>query len=121
MKIITSKIHGILDYLTVIFFALSPTIFNIEGHLKTYIYILAVVHLLLTITTRYELGIVKLVPFKLHGIVEFIVAMALTAAALWLNHKENLFGFHYFIWLALIFLVVFLLTDFNSAKGTDKI
>ncbi len=116
MKIITSKIHGILDYLTVIFFALSPTLFHMEGNLKNFTYALAFVHLLLTIFTRFELGLVKLIPFKIHGLIELVVAIALTAVSLWFNHNNNTLGFYYYLWIAIVIAIVFLLTDFSSNK-----
>ncbi len=118
MKIIGSTLHGILDYLTVIFLALSPSLFEMEGILKNFTYGLAAVHLALTILTRFELGLIKIIPFKIHGLIELLVAVALTAVAFWFNKNGNLQGFYYYLWLALIIVLVFVLTDFKS--GTAK-
>ena len=118
MKIISSKVHGILDYITVIFLALSPTLFHMEGNLKNFMYGLAIVHLLLTILTRFEFGIIKLIPFKVHGLIELVVAVALAAAAFWFYHNNNTLGFYFYIWLAIVISIVFLLTDFGSGKQT---
>ncbi len=48
MKILSSTVHGILDYVVIIAFALAPTVFGLEGAPASISYILAVVHLLLT-------------------------------------------------------------------------
>ena len=117
MKIISSKVHGILDYVTVIFLALSPTLFHMEGNLKNFTYGLAAVHLLLTVLTRFEFGLIKLIPFKIHGLIELIVAVALAAVAFWFYSDNNILGFYFYIWLCIIILAVFLLTDFSSGTA----
>jgi len=114
MKFINSKAHGVLDYLTVIFLVLSPTLFHMSGVLETFTYGLAVVHLLLTICTRFELGIIKVLPFKVHGIIEVCVAVLLTGVALWFNDAGNFLGFYFYLWLALVIMVVFLCTNFTA-------
>jgi len=119
MKIINSKVHGILDYLTVVFLAASPTLFDMEGDLRTFTYILAAVHLLLTVLTRFELGIIKVIPFPIHGIIEILVAVSLAGVSLYFNQQDNMKGFYYYIWLAVVIALVFLLTDFkNNEAGT---
>jgi hypothetical protein len=81
MKFITDKVHGVLDYGVVIIFALAPTLLGIDGISAWICYILAVVHLAMTILTDMPLGVLKAVPLKLHGLVELIVALALIAVA----------------------------------------
>jgi hypothetical protein len=81
MKFITDKVHGVLDYGVVIIFALAPTLLGIDGMSAWICYILAVVHLVMTILTDMPLGVLKTVPLKLHGFVELIVALALIAVA----------------------------------------
>ena len=118
MKIISSKIHGFLDYLTVVFLAFSPTLFHMEGNLKNFTYGLAVVHLLLTILTRFEAGLIKIIPFRIHGFIELLFAIALTGGAFWFKpHDNSTLGYYYYIWLALIILVVFVMTDFKSSRS----
>ena len=116
MKILSSKMHGIIDYLFVIFLAASPTIFKIEMPLSCYVYALGGVHLLLTILTNFELGIIKVIPFRIHGLIELVVAIGLGSLATWYRTQGNGFAFYYFIGLALAILVVFNLTDFRGSK-----
>ncbi len=115
MKIISSKFHGILDYLTVIFLFAAPTLFKMEGSLSTFTYVLAGIHLLLTGFTNFEVGIFKVIPFRIHGLIEVVVSVALTAAAFWFNTNDSELGFYSYIILAVVILVVFLLTDFKSS------
>lgn len=106
--------HGLLDYATVIFLLAAPTIFEMEGELHTFTYALAGVHLVLTALTAFEVGIVKIIPFKVHGLLEVVVAIALAGVALWFRSNENDLGFYFYIGLAIVIMVVFLLTEFRN-------
>lgn len=114
MKIISSKAHGLLDYATVIFLLAAPTIFQMEGTLCTFTYVLAGVHFVLTALTAFEVGLIKVIPFRVHGILEVVVAIALTGVALWFRSNENDLGFYFYLGLAIVIMIVFLLTDFKS-------
>ncbi len=118
MKVINAKAHGILDYLTVAFLFLSPTLFGMDGTLAAFTYILGVVHLLLTILTDFEVGLIKVIPFRVHGIIEIIVAIALGIVAYWFYTLDNLPGFYFYLVVAMVILLVFFLTDFTSDTGT---
>jgi hypothetical protein len=117
MKIISSKAHGILDYATAVFLLLSPTLFKMEGELATITYILGAVHLTLTILTDFEVGLIKVIPFRIHGLIEVVVALGLAALAFWFYNNENAFGFYFYMALAVVIMLVFILTDFKTAAS----
>jgi len=117
MKIISSKAHGLLDYATVIFLLLAPSIFGMEGSLSTFTYVLAGVHFALTALTAFEVGLVKLIPFRIHGVLEIVVSIALAGVALWFRNDGNDLGFYFYIGLAIIIMIVFVLTDFKSSPN----
>ncbi len=117
MKIISSKVHGILDYATVIFLLLSPGLFNMEGTLRTFTFVLAGVHFALTALTAFEVGLVKLIPFRIHGILEVVVSIALAGVAIWFRNDGNDLGFYFYAGLAIVIMVVFVFTDFKTAPN----
>ena len=116
MKIISSKLHGVLDYIVVIFLLASPTIFKMEGMLCNFTYALAAVHFLLTILTRFELGIIKVIPLPLHGIIEFFVSIALALVSFWFNRNGNALGFYFYLYFAVAIMLVFITTDYKGIK-----
>jgi len=118
MKVINAKTHGILDYLTVVFLFLSPTLFGMDGTLAIFTYSLAVVHLILTILTAFEVGLIKVIPFRIHGIIEIIVGIALGIVAYWFYTMDNMLGFYFYLVVAMVILLVYFLTDFTSATST---
>ena len=115
MKIISPKVHGILDYLTVVFLALSPTLFKMEGTLCYMTYALAAIHFILTALTNFEYGIVRVIPFRIHGLIEIIVSVILLGIAFYFNGQGSVLGFYFYVLLAIVILIVFLLTSFRGA------
>ncbi|MEO7962027.1 MAG: hypothetical protein ABIR19_10800 [Ginsengibacter sp.] len=122
MKIISPTVHAILDYATVIFLLAAPSLFAMEGPLSTFTYALAGIHFLLTILTSFPLGLIKVIPFRIHGIIEVIVSLALAGVAFWFKSNDSLTGFYFYLVLAVIIMIVFVLTDFkeNSPKYEGK-
>jgi hypothetical protein len=55
MKFISPKLHGILDYVLIIFLYVSPILFSMAKDTATYTYILATVHLLLYYSNKLQL------------------------------------------------------------------
>jgi hypothetical protein len=113
MKIISSKLHGILDYVLAIFIFTSPALFSMKGNLCIFTYSLAAIYFLLTFFTNFETGIIKIISFPLHGLVEFFGALALTMYSFWLNRNGNYVGFHYYLYLSIAIIFIFLMTDYK--------
>jgi hypothetical protein len=82
MGLITPAVHRVLDFVTVVAFALAPTLFHLSGRTAALAYGLAVVHLLITLATHFPGRGRYPVPFRAHGIVELLVGLALVAVPL---------------------------------------
>jgi hypothetical protein len=117
MKFISPKIHGIIDYLVVVFLLASPTVFGFTGLLATFTYALGAVHLILTILTAYSAGIVKVIPFPLHGTIEFIVGVVLIVLA-YTIFKDEVTGKLFYIIFGTIVLLTWLVTDYKGGTIT---
>jgi len=82
VKIISDQMHGALDYLTVIIFALAPSLIGLTGIAAVVSYALAIIHLSMTVATMMPLGVFKIIPIKLHALVELIVGPVLVVGGL---------------------------------------
>ena len=82
MKIISDTTHGMLDYLTVAIFVLAPSILSLTGFAAFVSYALAAIHLAMTLLTDMPLGAIKVIPMRLHALVEMLVGPVLVVAAL---------------------------------------
>ena len=80
-RFLSDRIHGILDYALVLQFATAPAGLGIGGASAVLCYALAATHLAMTALTDMPLGLVKLIPLRVHGAVELMLGLALIAAA----------------------------------------
>ena len=112
MKIISDTAHGILDYLTVAIFALAPSILGLTGFAALVSYALAAIHLVMTLLTNMPLGVFKIIPMRLHALVEMLVGPVLVVAALVLptilGDKRE-----FFLVMGLVILAVWLLSSYG--------
>lgn len=115
MRILGPVSHGVIDYLMVIFLAIGPAVAGFHGPQATICYGLAVVHFLLTIITRFPLGVLKTLPFWLHGSVEIVVAVLLVILP-WLAHfSAGVLSRNFFIAIGVLIAVIWALTNYRSA------
>jgi hypothetical protein len=113
MKFINPKIHGIIDYLAVIFLLASPWYFGFTGILATFTYALAAVHLILTLLTDFSLGLVKAIPFQVHGAIELLVGVVLITLA-YTVFKNEIIGKLYYVIFGTVILLTWLVTDYKG-------
>jgi hypothetical protein len=119
MKVISDTAHGLLDYLTVAIFALAPTILGLSGVAALVSYALAAIHLVMTVLTDMPLGVLKIIPIRLHALVEMLVGPILVVAALVL---PTLLGDkrEFFLVMGLVILVVWMLSSYGRPAGAPQ-
>jgi hypothetical protein len=85
MRFISSKTHGILDYLSGILLILSPWLFGFAngGMAQNVPVITGILILVMALFTNYELGAVKVLPFNFHLAID-IMAGAFLALSPWM-------------------------------------
>ena len=114
MKIIPNTIHGTLDYVTVALFALAPSLFGFMGTAAMIAYALAAIHLTMTLLTNTPLGMIKIIPMKLHALVELLVGPVLVIGALAFPSLVA-GGRVFFVAAGLAIFLVWLLSEYDSA------
>jgi hypothetical protein len=115
MKIISSEAHAALDYLTVVIFALAPTAIGLSGVAAIISYVLAIVHLSMTVVTDMPFSLVKIVPIKLHALVELVVGPVLVIGGLLLELATPARTF--FVAMGVIIFAVWLLSSYARSTG----
>ncbi len=86
MKVIPTFVHGIFDYVGGIALLAAPNLFgfsDVGGAAVMIPRILGVVVLLQAISTRYEVGVLKVLPMKMHLMNDYVASLFL-AASPWL-------------------------------------
>lgn len=112
MHIIDLKAHGYLDLVTVVVFAVAPAVLGLSGGAATLSYVLALVHLSMTLVTEgLPVSIRGIVPAPLHGLVEVGVGVVLALIG-WLAFDGTAGAFY--LVMAVVILAVFALTAYRG-------
>ncbi len=115
MKIISDELHAALDYLTVVIFALAPAVIGLSGLAAIISYLLAVVHLAMTVMTDAPFSYAKLVPIRLHALVEAVIGPVLAVGGLispgpWPARV-------FFVSMGVIIFAVWVLSSYGLSRG----
>jgi hypothetical protein len=117
MKVLSPRGHGYIDYLVVLGFLGAPDVVGMDGTPVTVCYVLAGVHLLLTVATDAPFGLVRAIPFPLHGILEFFVSVVLMGMPWLLGVAGDPNLRNFFIGSGAFVLLVFLITDYRNMRA----
>jgi hypothetical protein len=120
MKLIAPGPHRLLDFVAVVVFALAPFAIGLGGVPAAICWILAIVHLLVTLATRFPGRTGGAIAFVAHGVLELVVSVFL-AASPWI------FGFapgsparRFFVTAGVALFLVWLLTDY-AGRGVERV
>jgi hypothetical protein len=113
MKIISPNLHGIIDYLVVVFLLISPVIFHMTPDHGLLTYALAFVHLILTLFTDFKGGLFKVISLPVHGFIELIVGITLVVLA-YTYFKDDAVAKLFYTYFGIAVLAVYLLTDYKK-------
>jgi hypothetical protein len=93
MRFIPSRVHGILDYVVGVLLIFAPRILGFQngGPEDRIPVILGIATLIYSLLTRYELGLIKVIPFRVHLTLDFLSGVFL-AISPWM------FGFSERVW-----------------------
>lgn len=114
MKVISPRMHGYLDFVTVILFLSAPELLNLSQVPAMLAYSLAGVHLIVTLASDFPFGVVKIIPFPVHGWIERIVGPSLIAVPFILGFATEEIARNFYIAAGLIIIAVGALTDYQG-------
>jgi hypothetical protein len=115
MKPISPTVHGAIDYVAVVIFAVAPAVIGLSGWPAALSYALAGVHLLMTLLTDFPAGVIKVIPIVLHQWVERIVGPVLVILAFILMAETPARAF--FVAMGIIIFAVERLTAYRSTAA----
>jgi hypothetical protein len=114
MKFLTPKIHGAIDYGVVVFLWISPGIFGLSDFVSAMTYVLGGIHLALTLFTNFKYGLIKIIPFYLHGWIELMVSIILITAPWLLGFSENTVDRIFYVGFGIAVFATWLVTDYKG-------
>ena len=113
MKMINSKIHGFLDYGLAAVFLIGPSILNFSAPMAQISYSFGIVALAVGILTDFPLGLVKVIPFRVHGKIDLVLSVMAVLIPWLMNFAHIVEARNFFVVLGLCWLIVWALTDYR--------
>jgi hypothetical protein len=80
MKLIPTRLHAVMDFLMVGALLALPRVLNWDSRVTTLFTIVAIGMLALGLLTRYEAGLLRLLPMRMHLALDFLTGLLLIAA-----------------------------------------
>jgi len=111
---ISPRLHGVLDYLTVAFFAAAPAVFRLPRWADTTCLAMGLGQMAGSMATDYPLGATPAIPFESHGAAEVLVGAGLLAAAASRPVRRNPTVLGLALALGAIYVTVPLLTRYHE-------
>ena len=111
--------HGVLDYLFVILLAIGPGVtgFAPSTAQAKFCWAIAALLLIVSLLTRYPLGVKKIVGFVSHAIIEMAIVVALLVLPWTRSFSSGVLSRDFFITIGVLLAVIWALTDFRNLRG----
>ncbi len=117
MRILGPRIHGYIGVVLILLFLIGPLAFGLGGTPALISWILAVAHLVITLSTRFPLGVAKKIPFFIHGIIELVVAIFLAVLPRLDGYSPGSPARRFYWAMAILVGLVWLLTDYRGHEA----
>lgn len=121
MKILPTKIHGVLDYLVGLILITLPMMMDFgEYRSESWVLIGAgSLALIYSIFTNYEAGLIKYIPMRIHLIIDFISGAFVTASPWLLGFSDKVYMPH--LILGIFEMVAALITSTQPFTSVDRL
>lgn len=89
MRLIPTRIHGVLDYLSAVVLFILPRLLGWGSGVTLLLTLMAIVTVVYSLATRYELGLFRVLPMKAHLIIDILSGLLLVSAGFVLRDQGN--------------------------------
>jgi hypothetical protein len=115
MKILSPKIHAILDVAVILVLFIAPSLFDFANEAATVSYALGAAYILLVVLTAYPFGLAKVIPFTVHGTIELVLSPLLVAMPWIAGFADDRGGRAFYIAAGIALFIVWAVTDYKAA------
>ncbi len=115
-KLITPRVHGMLDYATMLATAVAPRVLHFPRSARQAAYVMAGSYSGLSALTDYPLALRRVVPFRTHGWVDRAMGLAIPALPWVLGFSRHRRARNFFLGLTGVTMAVTALTDWGRKR-----
>ena len=118
MKILKPLWHGVLDYGLAFAFLIAPSVLGFQSEAaRSLSQAIGATYIVASLLTRYPLGIVKLIPFPAHGVLETIAALSWIAMPYFAGFSADRAARNFFLSAGIALVLVVGITDYRAATA----
>ena len=117
MKILSPSSHGVVDYAAVLALLVLPSALDFSNTPATLCYVVAATQLLVSLLTRYPLGLIKKIPFPIHGYYELVSSLLLVPLPWLFGFSNEDAARNFFVISGLSLFVVWLVTNYRAVPA----
>lgn len=121
MKILSPTIHGVLDYALALLFLVLPPVLDFPPTAAVASYAIGAVYVVASLVTRYPLGLIKLLPFPIHGVIESLMAVTWILLPWLMGFSGHAAARNFFLIAGIGLLAVVALTDYRAAEVERRV
>lgn len=119
-KPISPTAHGALDYSSVGLMLAAPKLLGLKGAARTLSYLFGATYAVVSALTDYKPAIKRVIPFRVHGLIEICSVPALLALPLMLGAWKQAKARNFFLALSATVVTVYSLTDWDADTDTRE-
>jgi hypothetical protein len=114
MRVLSARIHGYLDFVVIAILVLGPFVVGLGGTPALISWLIAAAHLLLTLSTRFPMGVWRVIPFVVHGLIELAVAAFFAALPFTAGYSPGSPARRFYVTMAALVFLLWVLTDYRG-------
>jgi len=113
MRVLSARIHGYLDFVIVLILVIAPFVVGLGGSPALIAWLIAAAHLLLSLATRYPMGVWRVIPFVVHRLIELAVAAFFAALPFTAGYSPGSPARRFYVTMAALVFLLWVLTDYR--------
>jgi hypothetical protein len=116
MRLIGAWSHAIIDYSLVIIMLIGPSVAGFAGRQASMAYTLGILLLVLSLLTRYPLGVLKVIRFPVHGAMELLIALLFLILPWLADFARGIHSRNFYLLISVLMLGIWFMTDFRGIR-----
>ena len=118
MRVLSARIHGYLDFVIVLILVIAPFAVGLGGSPALIAWLIAAGHLLLILATRYPMGVWRVIPFFVHGLIELAIAAFFAALPFTAGYSPGSPARRFYVTMAALVFLLWILTDYTENRSS---
>jgi hypothetical protein len=119
VRLIGAWSHAIIDYCIVAILFIGPSIAGFAGRQASMAYTLGTTLLVLSLLTRYPLGLLRFIRFPVHGAMEMLIALLFLILPWLANFAKGILSRNFYLLISVVMFAIWFMTDFRGVRDRN--